>query len=81
MNVPKQNGANENSILESVSERAQTFSDDRTYIFRGDDSFRGGTIGRAFGPEADEADIQDGLSMCFAKKPAEPADLCPSLRK
>ncbi len=31
----------------------------RNYLFRGDDNYRGGPIGRALGTEADEADIQD----------------------
>ncbi len=50
------------------SEPAGRFSEDRKYIFRGDDSFKGGTIGRAFGPEADEADIQDFAEHVLRKE-------------
>ena len=39
----------------------------RTYIFRGDESYRGGTIGRDLGPEADEADIQDFATHVLRK--------------
>ncbi len=44
----------------TVAERAATASTipNRSYLFRGDDNYRGGTVGRALGAEADSSDIQ-----------------------
>jgi hypothetical protein len=41
----------------------------RRYVFRGDDSYRNGAIGRALGAEADAADIQDFAEHILRKEP------------
>ena len=44
---------------ESGKEEAAYPATPRKYIFRGDDNYRGGPVGRALGAEADAADIQN----------------------
>jgi hypothetical protein len=41
----------------------------RSYLFRGDDDYRGGPVGRAFGTEADAADIQNVAHHVLRKQP------------
>ncbi len=40
----------------------------RRFVFRGDDAYRGGTVGRALGAEADAADIQDFAEHVLRKE-------------
>jgi hypothetical protein len=40
----------------------------RTYLFRGDDFYRGGPVGRALGLEADSANIQDFIEHVLRKE-------------
>src|SRR5687768_3559810 len=40
----------------------------RNYVFRGDDNFRGGPVGRRLGAEADAADIQDFADHVLRKE-------------
>src|SRR5436190_14967945 len=40
----------------------------RNYIFRGDDNYRGGPVGRALGVEADTADIQNFADHVLRKE-------------
>ena len=40
----------------------------RRYVFRGDDNYRGGAIGRTLGLEADAADIQDFAEHVLRKE-------------
>ena len=68
MDLSKKNGHKENSVAVSSSDPAEISSGDRKYVFRGDDNFRGGTIGTPFGAEADEADIQDWAEHVLRKE-------------
>jgi hypothetical protein len=43
--------------LEPAATEADT-ADTKKYVFRGDDKYRGGEVGRALGPDADSAKIQ-----------------------
>jgi hypothetical protein len=43
-------------------------ADSKKYVFRGDDQYRGGAVGRAFGPDADSADIQSFTDHVFRKE-------------
>jgi hypothetical protein len=40
----------------------------RNYVFRGDDNYRGGPVGRALGAEADAADIQNFADHVLRKE-------------
>ena len=40
----------------------------RSYVFRGDDDYRGGPVGRALGAEADAADIQNFADHVLRKE-------------
>lgn len=43
-------------------------TDGKKYIFRGDDKYRGGAVGRAFGPDADAAQIQSFTDHVLRKE-------------
>lgn len=49
-------------------ERAAEFPPHRRYLFRGDDNYRGGPVGLAFGSEADAADIQNFADHVLRKE-------------
>lgn len=42
--------------------------EDRHYLFRGDDHYRGGSAGKSFGDEADAADIQNFADHVLRKE-------------
>jgi hypothetical protein len=43
-------------------------SDVQRYVFRADDNYRGGPVGRVLGPEADAADIQNSADHVLGKE-------------
>jgi hypothetical protein len=47
---------------------AATSGTTRKYLFRGDDNYRGGSLGPALGSEADAADIQDPAEHVLRKE-------------
>jgi hypothetical protein len=49
-------------------EAAATSGTKRTYLFRGDDNYVGGPVGRALGSDADGADIQDPAEHVLRKE-------------
>jgi hypothetical protein len=51
-----------------VMEAAETSAKERTYVFRGDDAYQGGPVGRALGAQADEADIQNFADHVLRKE-------------
>jgi hypothetical protein len=55
------------SLLPKVTEELKT-SGDRNYIFRGDNNYRGGPLGRSLGAEADAADIQSFADHVLRKE-------------
>jgi hypothetical protein len=52
-------GAAAKAAGEAVPAEAASAATERDYVFRGDDNYRGGPVGRALGAEADAADIQN----------------------
>jgi hypothetical protein len=49
-------------------ETATSAADRRSYVFRGDDNYRGGPVGRALGAEADAADIRNPAEHVLRKQ-------------
>jgi hypothetical protein len=66
-----QPGSGETTIIQDrveAEETAPDAADSKKYIFRGDDQYRGGAVGRAFGPDADAARIQSFTDHVFRKE-------------
>jgi hypothetical protein len=53
---------------ESVVGTTENAAKKRNYVFRGDDNFRSGSLGRALGAEADAADIQNFADHVLRKE-------------
>jgi hypothetical protein len=56
------------SIKDPIGEVASSGGGDRKYLFRGDDQYKGGPVGRALGEEADAADIQNFADHVLRKE-------------
>jgi hypothetical protein len=55
--------------VESIpSEATRTAGENRNYVFRGDDHFQGGAVGRTLGIEAEAADIQNFADHVLRKE-------------
>ena len=54
--------------LARISIDAPNVTEARKYVFRGDESYRGGPVGRELGDEADAADIQDFADHVLRKE-------------
>jgi hypothetical protein len=66
-----QPGCGETAIIQDRLETEDTgleVADVPKYVFRGDDQYRGGAVGRAFGPDADSAQIQSFTDHVLRKE-------------
>ena len=55
-------------ISSATTEAAAGAAKERNYVFRGDDNYRGGPVGRAMAAEADAADIQNVADHVLRKE-------------
>src|SRR5205823_2612320 len=60
--------ADEPAAETRAAEATATVGKKRNYVFRGDDHYRGGPLGRALGAEADTADIQNFADHVLRKE-------------
>lgn len=64
------NGSKENreSIGRDAAAHTKKKQHETKYVFRGDDDYRGGSVGHVFGEEADSADIQNFADHVLRKE-------------
>lgn len=58
----------ESLAAEGLAENTSTVGVPVRYVFRGDDNYQGGALGRAFGVDADSADIQNPADHVLRKE-------------
>lgn len=55
-------------MQDTATEFTESSGTKRQFVFRGDNNYFGGSVGRVFGPEADAADIQDFADHVLRKE-------------